>query len=171
MTLSEIASGVETVTEQEERGVVSVDATDGSVAERLDAADEDLPCDPEAAAVVIDSYGRGVSVEESAHEAGIAPVVAAKTLHRCGVSGISPLESSEREIVREWISGRLLRTDALALVDCDEAAFVLAAFVENHDADPELTEIAADALGPDGNASVEKRDRLAETMSSVSELR
>jgi hypothetical protein len=171
VTLSEIASGVETVTEQQERGVVTVDSTDDSLAERLAVGAEALPCTPEAAAVVVESHARGVSVGESAREAGIAPVTAAKALHRCGVVGVSPVGPTARDVIRDWLSGSLPRSDARELVGCDGATFALAAYVESHDSVPELADAAADALGSDGEAGVEKRDRLAETMSSVSELR
>ncbi len=53
----------------------------------------------------------------------------------------------------------------------DEAAFALASYVESHESIPELADVARGALADGGNASVEKRDALGETMSSVSDLR
>lgn len=171
MGLSEIAAGIEVCTSQREQGVAAVDATEQSLADRLSSASEALPCTPQAAATVIDSWTRGRSIAETAQTAGVPPVTAAKALHRCGVAGVSPVGPTGREVVRDWLAGELPRHEARALIGCDEAEFALAAYCESHDPVPALTEAAADALEPSGNASVAKRDRLAETMSSPSELR
>ena len=58
MTLSEIAAGIETVTEQERRSVTAVDATERSLTERFAAADADLPCGPDVAATVVETHAR-----------------------------------------------------------------------------------------------------------------
>lgn len=171
MGLSELASGIEVRTEQEERGVAAVDATDRSLAERFDDASEALPCTPEAAATVVRTYTRGASVERAGREASVAPITAAKTLHRCGVRGVVPLGPTGREVVRDWLTGELARHEAETLAGCDEATFALTAYCETHDPVPALEEAVADAFAPDESSSVAKRDRLAETMSSVSELR
>jgi len=171
MTLSDIAAGIEVTARQEERGVASVNDTDGDLASRLTPHADALPCTPEATAVVLDHHARGERVGESAREAGVAAMTAAKALHRCGVQGVSPLAPTARRVVRDWLSGDISRADALELTGGDEAAFALASYVESHEPVPELTDIARGALADGGNASVEKRDALGETMSSVSDLR
>lgn len=170
MTLSDIAAGIEVTARQEERGVAAVDDTGDDLATRLARHADALACTPEAAAVVLDTHVRGVSVGESAHEAGVAPMTAAKVLHRCGVDGVSPLAPTARRIVRDWVDGQLSRADALELTGGDEAAFALAGYVETHDPVPELADAARSAFDG-GNASVAKRDELGETMSSVADLR
>ena len=171
MTLSEIAAGIEVTASQEERGVATVDDTDGDLATRFAPHADALPCTPAAAAVVVESHARGGSVGDSAREAGVAPMTAAKALHRCGVDGVSPLGPTARQVVRDWLAGELSRADALELTGGDEAAFALAGYVESHGPVPELADATRGALEDSGNASVAKRDALDGTMSSVSDLR
>jgi hypothetical protein len=170
MGLSEIAEGIEVTTEQDERGVATVDDTESSLVERLAEHESDLPCTAEATASVLDAHSAGTSVGESAREAGVAPMTAAKALYRCGVAGVCPLGPTAREIVGDWVSGEIARSTARELTDAPEADFALTAYVETHDPIPELSGVADDVLGPSGNAAVAKRDELAETMSSVDEL-
>lgn len=173
MTLSDIAAGVEVTTEQDERDVAVVDdaATDLVGALRDAGAAAALPCTPEAAATVVERHGRGEAVETAAREAGVAPTTAAKVLHRCGVAGVTPLSPTAREVVRDWLAGELSRTEALALTGASEAEFALGAYVESHEADLRLAAAIEGATEPGRDASVVKRDRLAETMSDPGELR
>ncbi|QZP36698.1 hypothetical protein [Halobaculum magnesiiphilum] len=171
MALPDIAAGIEVTARQETRGVASVDDTGGDLASRLAPHADALACTPEAAAVVLDHHARGHSVGASAREAGVAAVTAAKVLHRCGVQGVSPLAPTARRVVRDWLAGEIPRADALELSGGEEAAFALASYVESHEPVPELADVARGALADGGNASVEKRDALGETMSSVSDLR
>jgi hypothetical protein len=171
MGLSDIAAGIEVHERQRDRGVPTVDATGGDPVARLEAHADALPCTPEAAASVLETYATGTSVGACAREAGIAPMTAAKVLHRCGVAGLSPLSPTAREILRDWLGGDLPRSEAVELVDADEADFALATYVETHDAVPELADTVAGVFEPESNATVAKRDALAETMSSVDDLR
>jgi hypothetical protein len=171
MTLSDIAAGIETRDRQRERGVPTVDATESDPVERLAAHADALPCTPAAAASVLETYAAGTSVGDCAREAGIAPMVAAKLLHRCGIAGLSPLGPTARRVLRDWLDGELPRSEALALVDADEADVALATYVETHEPVPELADAAAGILEPESTATVDKRDALAETMSSVGDLR
>jgi hypothetical protein len=171
MGLSDIAAGIEITERQEERGVPTVDATQSDLVSRLSAHAEALPCTPEAAATVLKTHSTGTSVGDSAREAGVAPMTAAKVLHRCGVAGVSPLAPTARRVVRDWLSGDVSRADALALSGADEAEFALQAYIETHDAVPELADAVEGVLEPEANASVAKRDALGETMSSVRDLR
>jgi hypothetical protein len=171
MTLSDIAAGIEVTARQEARGVAAVDDTGGDLPSRLAPHADTLACTPEAAAVVLRYHARGVSVGESAREAGIAAMTAAKVLHRCGVQGISPLAPTARRVVRDWLAGDISRADALELTGGDEAAFALTGYVESHEPVPELADIARGALADGGNASVEKRDALGETMTAAVDLR
>jgi hypothetical protein len=98
-------------------------------------------------------------------------MTAAKLLHRCGVTGLSPLGPTGRRIVRDWLAGDLPRTEATELAGADEADFALAAYVETHDPVPDLADAVEGVLEPDATATVDKRDALAETMSSVGDLR
>jgi hypothetical protein len=171
MGLSDIAAGITVTAEQDERGVPTVDESGSDLVSRLEPHADALPCAPEAAATVLETHTAGTSVGESARTAGVAPVTAAKVLHRCGVAGVSPLSPAGREVVRDWQAGRVSRTTARELVDGDEAAFALAAYVESHDPVPALASVAESVLTPNGTATVEKRDALAGTMSSVTDLR
>ncbi|WP_435126651.1 hypothetical protein [Halobaculum sp. D14] len=171
MALSDIAAGLVVVDEQDDRGVATVDDTGVGLAERFAAHADALPCTPEAAATVVETYGRGVSVGDSARAAGVAPMTAAKALHRCGVPGVSPLAPTARRVVRDWVAGHLSRADALELTGGDDAAFALAGYVETHDPVPALAEATDAALDRRGDASVAKREALAETMSAATDLR
>jgi len=133
MGLSDIAAGIEVHERQRERGVPTVDATGGDLVARLEDHAEALPCTPEASATVLETYAAGTSVGDCAREAGVAPMTAAKLLHRCGVTGLSPLGPTGRRIVRDWLAGDLPRTEATELASADEAEFALAAYVETHD--------------------------------------
>ncbi|MFB6124324.1 MAG: hypothetical protein ABEJ78_12810 [Haloferacaceae archaeon] len=171
MGLSDIAAGIEVTERQDERGVPTVDATQSDLVSRLAAYADSLPCTPEAAATVLETHSAGTSVGDSAREAGIAPMTAAKVLHRCGVAGVSPLAPTARQVVRDWLAGEISRADALALSAADESEFALQAYVETHDAVPELADVVEGVLEPESNASVAKRDALDGTMSSVEDLR
>lgn len=105
VTLSEIAAGLELTEEQCDRGVPTVDDTGESLLARLESHAEALPCTPRAAATVLETHTAGRSVGDAAREAGVAPVTAAKALHRCGVVGVSPLSPTGREVVRDWLDG------------------------------------------------------------------
>lgn len=164
MALSDIAAGIEVTTQQRERGVAAVDDT-GALVDRLRPHTEALPCTPDAAATVLETHAAGTSVEASAREAGLTPVTAAKALHRCGVSGVTPLAPTARQVVRDWQAGELSRADALELTGADAAEFALAAYIESHDADPGLSTAAADADTVDTN-----REALAETMPDVDDF-
>lgn len=170
MALSDIAAGIEVTTKQRDRGVPTVDDTDGGLAERFEPHVEQLPCTPEAAATVLETRTTGTSVGDSAREAGIAPMTAAKVLHRCGVAGVTPLSPIAREVLREWLDGELSRVDALALTDATPAEFSLATYIETHDTVAELEEAVEGALAPKTNATVAKRDALRETMSGAPSL-
>ncbi|MFB6244606.1 MAG: hypothetical protein ABEH80_10940 [Halobaculum sp.] len=171
MTLSEIAAGVETVTEQRQRSVGSVDATGRSLDERFGESAASLPCAPSTAATVVEAYARGADLETAAADAAVTPVTAARVLYRCGVTSVVQLSASDRRTVREWLAGERSRTAVLESVDCDPAEFTLAGYVETHDPDPDLVAATAELFAGGGDATVQKRDRLAETMSSPAELR
>lgn len=163
MTLSELAAGLEVTAEQEDRGVAVVDDTDASLAERLDAFADELPCTPAAAATLVESYTTGTSLGAAAQAAGIAPVTGAKTLHLLG-EGVAPLGPTGREVVRDWLDARLSRADALELTRCDEAEFALAVFVETHDTLPGAREALEGAL------AVEPVDPLADARPDADEF-
>lgn len=171
MGLSDIAAGLEVTAEQVERGVATVDDTEVDVEARLRAHAEKLPCTPEAALTVVERHAAGDSVGEAGRAARVAPVTAAKVLHRCGVEGVTPLAPMAREVLRDWLTGELSRADALELTGADEAEFALAAYVETHDALAEACEALAGAFSPGGDAAVEKRELLGETMSDATDLR
>ena len=169
MGLSDIAADVETTTtEQRTRGVASVDRTDRSLADRLGAVAEELPCTPEAAATVARAYAGGASVGESASDAGVVPVTAAKALHRLGVEGVTPLSPTAREIVRDWLSADLSRTEAVALTGASETEFALGTFVETHEPIPEAREAVDETLAP-AESMASKRDRLADAVGDPGE--
>lgn len=166
MGLSDIAAGVEVTTEQRDRGVATVDDTDASLAERLAADADALPCSADAAATVVEVYAEGKSVGTAARVADLAPITAAKTLHLLG-EAVSPLGPTGREIVRDWLVGDLPRSDARELAGATEREFALAAYVETHDAIAGAEEAVASVLTPDASGC----DPLAETRSDVGDLR
>ncbi|MFB6101677.1 MAG: helix-turn-helix domain-containing protein [Haloplanus sp.] len=170
MALSDIAAGIEVHDRQRERGVPTVDATEDDLVGRLDEYADRLPCTPEAAATVLDAYAAGTSVGDCARKAGLTPMTAAKLLHRCGVTGLSPLAPTARRIVRDWLDGNLPRSEAVELVGADEADFALATYLETHEPVPDLADAVEGVLEPDSTATVAKREALAETMSSVGDL-
>ncbi|MDZ5811573.1 hypothetical protein U4E84_09480 [Halorubrum sp. AD140] len=133
MTLSEIADGLEVTARQRDRGVAVADDTETPLVDRLSEHADALPCTPAATATLIDAYTAGRSVGDAAREAGVTPMTGAKALHRCGVDGVCPLAPSRRGVVRDWLDGRLARTEAVALAGGDEADFALATYVETHD--------------------------------------
>lgn len=173
MGLSEIAAGLELTTQQEEVGVATVDDTAVDLDGRLREFEAELPCSAAGAATVLERYHEGASVGAAGEAAALAPVTAAKLLHRCGVEGVTPLSPTARRVLRDWIDGRISRADALELTGAADAEFALAAYVETHDPITELAEaVRRDAAAPiAGDALVSKRDALAETMSGSADLR
>lgn len=165
MGLSEIADGIEVTATQDQRGVVTVDTTGGTLAERLEPFADALPCGPDAAATVLEQYTGGASVGRAGHAAGLAPVTAAKTLHLLGES-VQPLSPTGREVVRDWIAGDLSRTEALELTRAGETEFALAAYVETHDPLKEACAAVEGVLA----ARQTRDDGLAETMSDPVDL-
>jgi hypothetical protein len=141
MTLSEIAEGLEVTASQRERGVAVADDTDVPLVERLCEHGQELPCTPAATATLVDAYTAGRSVGDAAAEAGLTPMTAAKTLHRCGVAGVCPLAPTRRGVVRDWLDGRLPRSEAVALAGGDEADFALATYIETHDPLPAVADV------------------------------
>lgn len=170
MGLEEIAAGIEVTTRQRDRGLATVDDTDGALVDRFTPRADALPCTPEAAATVVETHTTGTSVEQSAREASVSPMTAAKVLHRCGVVGVTPLSPLARDVLRDWLAGELSRTDALALTDATPTEFALATYIETHDAISALVEAVEGTLSPSTNATVAKRDALGETMSDSSSL-
>ncbi|MFC4448625.1 hypothetical protein [Halorussus aquaticus] len=173
MPLSDIADGLEVTTEQRDRGVASVDATangDADLRERLTEFADDLPCDAASAAAIVEGHTSGRSVGDSAHEAGVAPMTAAKTLHLLGCEGVSPLTPEAHRIIGDWLSADLSRTEARELAGANETEFALATFVETHDPIPGASDLVEGAFARDGDAAVRKRDALAGTMSSATDL-
>lgn len=170
MTLSDIAAGLEVTAEQRDRGVALVDDTGTGLAARLSDHRETLPCDPDAAATVLSAYAAGSSVGEAARQTNLPPVTAAKVLHLLGVDGVTPLSPRAREVVRDWLAADLSRADAKTLTGASEAEFALAAYIETHDPLEGVREAVEAELSQRGDAAVEKREVLGETMSDVVDL-
>jgi hypothetical protein len=170
MGLGDIAAGIEVTEEQRERGVATVDRTDDSLADRLAPYEGEFPCGSEAAATLVEAYTGGKSVGASARAAGIAPMDGAKTLHLLG-ERVSPVGPMARDVVEDWLDGRLGRTAAIELAGVSEREFALAAYVATHDPIPGACEAVEGDLSPDGAASVAKREHLGDTMSDPGELR
>lgn len=164
MGLSEIAAGIETTTRQRDAGVAAVDTTGTGLADRLRAFETELPCTADTAGTLVEHYAGGGSVGESADSAGVAPVTAAKTLHLLGVEGVCPLAPAARGVVRDYLEGRLPRSEAETLAGADQAAFALAAFIESHDPLPGARQAVEEALSERGDAMVEKRDELGDAV-------
>jgi hypothetical protein len=170
MGLSEIAAGIEVVERQRDRGVAAVDRTGETLTERLAPHAEALPCTAGEAATLVEAYAAGKSVGASARVAGTPPTDGAKTLHLLGES-VSPVGSVGREVIADWLEGRLARTEAIELAGVSEREFALAAYVATHDPIPEACEAVEGELAPEDAPSVEKRERLDATMSDADEFR
>jgi hypothetical protein len=170
MGLSDIAEGLAVTERQRERGVATVDRTEPTLNAAVARFAEDLPCQAETAAILVDEYAGGASVGDAALSAGLPAVTGAKTLFLLGFEGLSPLSPLGRDILRDWLDGDIGRTDAKALADASDAAFSLATFIETHEPLAGADERIATALQTATNASVAKRDALADTMSSVADL-
>ncbi|AGN01747.1 hypothetical protein L593_09010 [Salinarchaeum sp. Harcht-Bsk1] len=169
MGLSDIAADLEVTAEQRDRGVATVDETDGDLAERLVPVAEDLPCSAAAAADLVDAYADGASVGGAGKAAGLPPITAAKVLHLVGVDGVCPLAPVAREIVTDWIAGDLPRTEARELAGASETEFLLTTFLETHEPIPAAREAVEPVLGP-GDAPLSTDDALAETMADAGEF-
>ena len=163
MGLSDIAAGIEVTERQRERGVAAVDDTHASLSERLEPFADRLPCSPDDAATIVDAYASGRAVDACGHVAEVPPVTAAKTLHLLGEQ-VSPLGPRGRDIVQDWLDGRLGRSDAMTLVGLGERTFALAAYVESTEPLPE----ARDAV--EGSLSTADEDPLGEARSDIGEL-
>lgn len=165
MGLSDIAAGLEVTTEQRDRGVATADRTEKSLAERLERVEEELPCESECAATVVERYAQGGSVGGAARAAGVAPMTAAKTLHLLGES-VSPVGPTGRDVVRDYLTGDLPRTEARQLARISETEFALAVYVETHDPLPEARDAVADAL----SVGTPETDPLSDTRSETTDL-
>ena len=163
MGLADIAAGIEVTDRQRERGVATVDDTAGSLAERLAPFAEELPCSPADVATVVDAYASGRAVDDCGHVADVPPVTAAKTLHLLGEQ-VSPVGPQGRDIVADWLDGRLSRSDAMTLAGVGERTFALAAYVESTDPLP----AARDAVA--GTLDTEDEDPLGDARSDIGEL-
>lgn len=170
MGLADIAEGVSVTEQQRERGVATVDRTAPTLNAALARYEDDLPCSATLAARLVESYAAGASVGAAATAAGLPAVTTAKTLHLLGFEGLSPLSPLGRDILRDWLAGEIGRTDALELSGASESAFSLAAFVETHDPLPDAAERLSTALQETENATIDKRDAMADTMSGVADL-
>jgi hypothetical protein len=173
MTLSEIADGLTITLDQRDRGVAVADDTDVPLADRLREHADALPCTPEATATLVDTYTAGRSVGDAAAAAGVTPMTAAKTLHRCGVGGVCPLAPTRRAVVREWLDGAIARSEALALTGGDEADFALTAYVETHDPLPVVADaVAANLAGSSPlGAGLGTADPLGDAIDAPDRLR
>jgi hypothetical protein len=173
VSLEDIAAGVTVTHEQRDRarGVPEVDETGEDLTARLEPHADALPCTAAAAATVVETYGPGTGVGDAARAAGVAPMTAAKVLYRCGVAGVCPLAPTAREVVRDWLDGRLSRTEAETLAGADEAAFALGAYVETHEAVPELAAAVEGVLAPETDATAVTRDALDGADAAASDWR
>lgn len=171
MGLEEIAAAAGTTTHRQcDRGVPTVDQRGAALADRLAPFEAQLPCSAAAAATLLETQTAGTPIGDSASRADLTPVTAAKTLHRLGVEGVCPLAPTARSVVRDWIDGDLTRADAITLADASEEEFALAAYIETHDPIPGARQVTEAVQTPTGDAMVEKRDHLAETMTDPTDL-
>lgn len=168
MALGDIAEGIEVTTEQHDRGVATVDRTDASLTERLQDVAPALPCGAAAAATLLEAYAAGRDVSAAATVADLPPITAAKTLHLFGET-VTPLSPVGREVVRDWVDGRLPRHEALALAGCGDGEFALAAYVETHDPIPAAREAAEGAL-TDRDATADRQARLGDAVAEPDTL-
>ena len=168
MGLADIAAGIEVTDEQRDRGVASVDRTAASLTDRLTAVTEALPCSGERAATLVEAYAAGKSVGDAGRAAGIAPTTAAKTLYLCGEQ-VCPLTPRQRDIVEDWLDGRLPRSEARQLTGASEREFALATYVATHDPVAEAQEALEGAL-TEADATREKQAALGDSVDQPADL-
>lgn len=171
MGLSDIAAGLTVTQRQRERGVATIDDTQSTLADRLAEFESDLPCDAETAADLVDAYAAGSSVGGAAAVAETVPVTAAKTLHLLGTPGITPLSPLGVDILEDYLTGELTRSDAIALSGASSTEFALASYVATHDPIPGAREAVDEALAPGESAAVAKQNELGESLESPDSLR
>jgi hypothetical protein len=167
MGLADIAAGVAVTTEQRDRGVATVDETAAALADRLVEYDDALPCSPTAAATVVDAYAAGRSVGDAARVAEMAPMTAAKTLHLLG-EAVQPVGPVGRDVIGDWLAGRLSRSEATTLAGVTDREFALAVYVLTHEPIPGAREAVAATLRPERNGLV---DGLADAVGDGSHRR
>jgi hypothetical protein len=164
MGLSEIAAGLEVTAEQRDRGVATADETEATLAERLAPFAGELPCEPAAAAAVVEAYAEGASVGRAAAVAELPETTAAKALYLLG-EPVDPLPPTARQVVDDWLAGDISRTDARTLAGVGESEFALGIYVATHEPIPEAESVVADALAVEADA-----DPLFDARSDVSDL-
>lgn len=167
MGLSEIAAGLEVTTQQREQGVATVDDTDAALVERLAPVTDELPCAAADAATLLFAYAEGKSVGDAGAAAGLAPITAAKTLHRFG-EAVTPVSPLAMEIVEDWLDGEISRGDAKELTGADDAAFALAVYVATHEPIPAAREAAEGVLATDD--ALAEDDALEDASSDLEDL-
>lgn len=148
MALSDIAAGLEVTAEQRERGVATGDGTDATLADRLAAFDDELPCSPEAAAALVETYASGASVGRAAAVAELPATTAAKALYLLG-EPVDPLTPTARRVLEDWLAGEISRTDARTIAGVGEKEFALGAYVATHEPIDGAESVVADALAVD----------------------
>lgn len=164
MGLSELAAGLEVTAEQRDRGVATADGTDASLAERLEPFVDQLPCEADPAAAVVDAYAEGADVGRAAAVAEVPRTTAAKTLYLLG-EPIDPLPPTARRVVEDWLDGRIARSEAMTLANVGEREFALGAYVATHEPIAEAESVVADALSVRSGA-----DPLDDARSSLDDL-
>lgn len=163
MGLSDIAAGIEVTTEQRDRGVATTDDTATSLDERLAPFADELPCQPTAAARLLDAYADGASIGRAAAAAGVPPTDASKALYRLG-EPIDPLSPTAERVIDDWLAGELSRTEARTLANVGDAEFALGVYVATHEPIEGAEHAVADAL-----AIGHRTDPLADTRDDVEE--
>lgn len=171
MGLSDIAAGLTVTEHQRERGVATVDDTSDTLADRLAAFADDLPCEPTTAAQIVDAYAGGASVGGAAAVAETVPTTAAKTLHLLGTPGLTPLSPLGVDILEDYLDGELTRSDAIALAGATATEFALGAYVATHDPLPGAREAVETALSPGESAAIAKQAELGGALEAPDTLR
>lgn len=170
MALQDIAAGLEITEKQQDKGVATVDKTERNLTDRLAPFADELPCNVEKAASIVQEHASGSALDKIGMNVGIPTITVAKTLHLLGIEGICPLTPQSREIVRDWLHAEVGRSTARELTGASETEFQLTVYIETH----EPLEGAAEAIEPTltagSNASIEKKELLQETMSTVDDL-
>lgn len=164
MGLGDIAAGVRVTTEQQDRGIATVDKTATTLATRLERVADHLPCEPEEAGALVESYVEGASVERAAAVAEVTATTAAKTLYLLG-EPIDPLKPTATRIVEDWLDGELSRNDAITLAGVGESEFALGVYVATHEPLDGVGEAVADAIALDDPV-----DGLIDARSDIDEL-
>ncbi|MGM0605142.1 MAG: hypothetical protein ACQETB_05665 [Halobacteriota archaeon] len=152
MALEDIADGIEVTEKQRPRRLTVVDTGATSLSTILQRRVDDLPADPDTVERIIEAALDGDRPRTIATRLDVAPMVVAKTLHRCGVVDTTPLSAVEARLIRSWLDGHRRWSEVCSLLDVPADDIALARYVLTHPPIEEIESIVNGLrLDPEGS--------------------